>query len=78
VVDIILLDPGEAPPGDERRLVFEWRTVGMGASVVESETELRYVVAPNKHAFWSREARYLARRLGFGRVYYLGLPIAPR
>lgn len=73
-VDIVYLERDAAPPDDERYLIFEWARSGAGCRIERERHGLRYVVAPDKHAFWLGEARHMARRLQLERVYYRGAP----
>ncbi|MFD1705119.1 hypothetical protein ACFSCV_19100 [Methylopila henanensis] len=76
IATVTLLD-GESPPDGESYLVIEWRTSGAGVQIVREPLGLRYLVAPDKHAFWTVEARHLAKRMKLGRVYYVGYPRSP-
>ncbi|MFC3691086.1 hypothetical protein [Chenggangzhangella methanolivorans] len=73
-VDVVYLEGASTPPEDERFLVVEWVQSGAGCQVRHEPPGLRYVVSPDKHAFWMSEAKHLARRLQLERVYFLGAP----
>lgn len=73
-VDIVYLGRLESPPPGERYLVMDWARSGFGCRIEREPLGLRYVVCPDKHAFWIAEARHLARRLQLDRVYYRGAP----
>ena len=73
-VDIVYLDRGTEPPESERFLLVEWARSGSGCKVQREPLGLRYVVSPDKHAFWMSEAKHLARRLQLERVYFRGVP----
>lgn len=76
MVDIVLLDNGCEPPPDERYLIIEWRRTGSGCAVRHEAMGIRYVVGPDRHAFWTVEARHLAKRLKFDRIYFKSYPNA--
>ena len=54
--------------------MIEWRRTGSGCAVRHEAMGVRYVVGPDKHAFWNGEARHVAWRLKFDRIYYKGYP----